>query len=65
MWTVEEPAPASIVLAMESAVSIGMAKPWVPDDWSLDWNENPAEAAVSIPSTSPEVLTSAPPESPG
>ena len=41
MWTVEEPEPASIVLAMASAVSIGMAKPWVPDDWSLDWNEKP------------------------
>ena len=65
MCTVDEADPASIVRAMVSAVSIGMAKPWVPDDWSLDWNEKPAEAAVSMPSTSPEVLTSEPPESPG
>ena len=51
MCTVEEALPATIWRAMESAVLIGMAKPWVPDDWSLDWNENPAEAAVSMPST--------------
>ena len=30
MWTVDEADPASIVRAMESAVLIGMAKPWVP-----------------------------------
>ena len=41
----------SIWWAMESAVLIGMAKPWVPEDWSLDWKEKPAEAAVSMPST--------------
>ena len=65
MWTVEEPEPSSMALARESAVSIGMAKPWVPPDWLFDWNEKPADAAVSIPRTFPEVSTSAPPESPG
>ena len=43
---------------------IGMAKPWFPWFWPFDWKENPAEAAVSTPMTWPEVLTSAPPESP-
>ena len=42
MWTVEDPLPASIVRAMESAVLIGMAKPWFPCDWPLYWNESPA-----------------------
>ncbi len=65
MCTVVEASPASISRAMVRAVPIGMAKPWVPEDWPLDWNENPAEAAVSIPSTCPDVLTSEPPESPG
>ena len=51
MCTVDEPLPATIWWAMESAVLIGMAKPWVPEDWSLDWKEKPAEAAVSTPST--------------
>ena len=23
---------------------IGMAKPWLADDWPLNWKENPAEA---------------------
>ena len=65
MWTVDEPFPASIWRAMDRAVLIGMAKPWLPWDWPLNWNEKPAEAAVSTPRTWPEVLTSAPPESPG
>ena len=51
MCTVDEAFPATIWRAMVSAVLIGMAKPCVPDDWSLDWNEKPAEAAVSMPST--------------
>src|ERR1700733_9048388 len=65
MCTVDEADPASIVRAMERAVLIGMENPWFPEDWPLVWNENPAEAAVSSPSTSPEVSTSGPPESPG
>ncbi len=65
MWIVDDADPASWHAAMFSAVSIGMAKPWFPCDWSLDWNENPADAAVSTPITWPEVSTSAPPESPG
>ena len=65
MWTVEDPLPASIWWAMDSAVLIGMAKPWLPCDWPLYWNVVPREAAVSMPSTWPEVFTSAPPESPG
>ncbi len=50
-----------LVLAIDSASLIGMAKPWVPEVS----NENPWEAAVSMPITSPPVLTREPPESPG
>ena len=32
MWTVEDELPASIWRAMERAVLIGMAKPWLPWD---------------------------------
>ena len=39
MWTVADAFPASMLWAMESAVLIGMAKPWFPEDCPLYWNE--------------------------
>lgn len=62
-WTSDDPWPASICAAIDSAWLIGMAKPWVPDGGD-EVNENPVEAAVSMPITWPAVLTSEPPESP-
>ena len=69
MCTVDDGVPASIWSAIEDALVIGMANAWVgvcawPDcDGKPEAGE--AEAAVFMPMTSPSLLTSGPPESPG
>jgi hypothetical protein len=78
MCTVLDALPASIALAIESALLIGIAKAWVwdcADDEDEDWPEgdepkgedisDELDAAVSMPMICPSALTSDPPESPG
>jgi len=69
MCTVDDGVPASIWSASEDARVMGMANAWVavwawPDCDGEPEPEEP-EAAVFMPRTSPSVLTSGPPESPG
>ena len=61
MWIVLVAWPASICLAIERAALIGMAK----DTPAAAWNRKLDDAAVSMPTTLPSVVTSGPPESPG
>src|SRR5581483_610958 len=64
MCTVDEPWPASIWFAIDSAVLIGIAYAVVPElPWP--WNWYVEEAAVSTPITWPYAFTREPPESPG
>ena len=62
MCTVELACPAAIWLVIEIAWLIGIAKPAVASDWSGAKPE--LLAAVSMPMTWADELTSGPPESP-
>src|SRR5215469_934942 len=65
MCTVDEGVPASIWLAIEDALVIGIANAWVAACAWPDCDGEPEEeeeAAVFMPMTSPPVLTSGPPE---
>ena len=64
MWTVADALPAWICFAIVIAWLIGMANPSPPDWPWLSWYWKPADAAVSMPITWPELFTSGPPESP-
>jgi hypothetical protein len=69
MCTVDDGVPASIWSAIEDALVTGMANAWVAVCAWPDGDGEPeaeeSEAAVFMPMTSPSVLTSGPPESPG
>jgi hypothetical protein len=63
IWTVADTFPEEIARAIVSAFAIGMAYASVAE---TSWKPNPDDAAaVSMPTTSPWLLTSRPPESPG
>jgi hypothetical protein len=62
MCTVADALPDVIEWAIVSAFAIGIAYPSVAD---VFWKPNPDDAAVSMPTTWPLLLTSGPPESPG
>ena len=62
MWIASEPSPLSIWWTIDTALLIGIAKPWLVVEYATLLL---TEAAVSIPITSPDAFRSGPPESPG